>query len=171
MAALLDNMDSQHSLVSNVMATVRGKKLDASVLDADPTAPVSADLDDRVTPFHFNVYAHKHNTHITVSKPNRDVIVSMSCGNLRFKKSARGDYDAAYQLGALVLDKLNQKNWHNRIQRMEVVLRGFGPGREAITKILLGTEGRFWRDKIRRVADNTKLKFGGTRSPKPRRLG
>ena len=58
-----------------------------------------------------------------------------------------------------------------KIAAIEVVLRGFGPGREAVTKVLLGSEGRWVRGKIGKVTDATRLKFGGTRSPKPRRLG
>ena len=57
------------------------------------------------------------------------------------------------------------------IKRLELILRGFGAGREAVTKALLGTEGRFLRNKVIKVADATRLKFGGTRSKKPRRLG
>ncbi|OTA56475.1 translational machinery component, partial [Hypoxylon sp. EC38] len=122
-------------------------------------------------PFHFHVYAHKHNSHITVTKPNRNAIINMSTGNIGFRKSKRGTYDAAYQLTTYVIDKLHQGGWHKNITAMEVVLRGFGHGREAATKVLLGTEGRMLRDKIVKVSDATKLKFGGTRSPKPRRLG
>lgn len=58
-----------------------------------------------------------------------------------------------------------------QIKELEVVFRGFGAGREATQKVLLGTEGRRLRDKVIRVTDATRLKFGGTRSPKPRRLG
>lgn len=121
-------------------------------------------------PYHFHIYSHKHNTHVTVTKPNRDPIVSMSCGNLGFRKSNRKQYDAAYQLGAYVIDKLQQQGWHNKIDSMEVSLRGFGPGREAVTKVLMGTEGRLLRDKVTKVSDSTRLKFGGTRSQRPRRL-
>lgn len=122
-------------------------------------------------PFHFHIYSHKHNTHVTVTKPNRDAIVSLSCGNLGFRKSNRKHYDSAYQLGAYVIDKLQQQGWHNKIGSLEVVLRGFGPGREAITKVILGNEGKLLRKKITKVSDSTRLKFGGTRSKKPRRLG
>ncbi|KAJ2973018.1 hypothetical protein NUW58_g9048 [Xylaria curta] len=101
-------------------------------------------------PFHFHIYAHKHNTHITAK---------------------RGTYDAAYQLCAYVLDKLNQGGWHRKITGLEVVLRGFGSGREAAAKVLLGNEGRLLRPHIKRVSDGTRLKFGGTRSPRPKRLG
>ncbi|KAI1122459.1 hypothetical protein F5Y10DRAFT_254065 [Nemania abortiva] len=122
-------------------------------------------------PFHFHIYSHKHNTHITVTKPNRNAIVSMSTGNLGFKKSKRGSHDAAHQLCTYVLDKLNQGGWHRKITSLEVVLRGFGPGREAATKVLLSNSGRLLRPYIKKVSDNTRLKFGGTRSPAPKRLG
>ncbi|KAL1876427.1 hypothetical protein VTK73DRAFT_9293 [Phialemonium thermophilum] len=127
--------------------------------------------DDSQEPYHLHVYSHKHNTHITVTKPNRDAIVSMSCGNIGFRKSNRKQYDAAYQLGAHVLDRLYRDGWHKKIKKLEVVLRGFGAGREAVTKLLLGTEGKMLRSAIVRVTDSTRLKFGGTRSRKPRRLG
>ena len=58
-----------------------------------------------------------------------------------------------------------------QIRQLEVILRSYGPGREAISKILLGADGRALRSKIVRVMDGTRLKFGGTRSQKPRRLG
>lgn len=58
-----------------------------------------------------------------------------------------------------------------KISSMEVILRDFGPGREAVTKILLGAEGKNVRSTIVRVMDATRLKFGGTRGKKPRRLG
>ncbi|KAK8097124.1 mitochondrial 37S ribosomal protein uS11m [Apiospora kogelbergensis] len=122
-------------------------------------------------PYHFHVYSHKHNTHITVTKPDRNAIISISAGQIGFRKSKRGSYDAGYQLAAYVIDKLHQGNWHNEIRSMEVALRGYGHGREACTKVLLGTEGRLLRGSIVKVSDATRLKFGGTRSPKPRRLG
>ena len=58
-----------------------------------------------------------------------------------------------------------------QIMTLELVLRGFGPGRQAITKVILGSEGMGLRPRIVKVSDSTRLKFGGTRSPKPRRLG
>lgn len=53
---------------------------------------------------------------------------------------------------------------------IEVVLRGFGAGREAFQKALLGTEGSMIKPMIVRVSDATRLKFGGCRSPAVRRL-
>ncbi|MCJ1372141.1 hypothetical protein MMC20_003363 [Loxospora ochrophaea] len=124
-----------------------------------------------IQPHHMHVYATKHNTHITLTRPNRNPIFSLSAGNLGFKKAARGTYDAGYQLGAYVMGRIQQQGLLTEIQKMELILRGFGPGRDAVTKVVLGSEGRNIRDSIVKVTDATRLKFGGTRSPKPRRLG
>lgn len=66
---------------------------------------------------------------------------------------------------------IKQKGLLRKMDSIELTLRDFGQGREAMQKILLGTEGSSIRDKIVRVMDATRLKFGGTRSKKPRRLG
>lgn len=65
----------------------------------------------------------------------------------------------------------NYQGKGGHIRQLEIVLRDNGPGREAVTKILLGSEGRALRSRVVRVMDGTRLKFGGTRSKKPRRLG
>jgi len=132
-------------------------------------------------PHHFHVYATKHNTHIALTGPNKDAIISLSAGNIGFRKAQRGTYDAAYQLAAYVMKSIQERGLlragpddgtgGNKIRELEVVLRGFGPGREAVTKALLGTEGRALRSRVVKISDATRLKFGGTRSPNPRRLG
>lgn len=97
--------------------------------------------------------------------------MSVSAGNIGFRKGARGSYDAAYQLTSYVFGRIQEEGLLTKINEMEVIMRGFGTGREAVTKAILGTEGRLVRGKIKKVTDATRLKFGGTRSPKPRRLG
>ena len=134
-----------------------------------------------------HVYATKHNTHITLTAPvpHKDtndnnpyrapepnkVILSLAAGNIGFRKAGRGSYDAAFQLTAFVTKQIKERGLLREIRDMEVVLRGFGAGREAVTKALLGVEGKNIRGKIKSVVDSTRLKFGGPRSPKPRRLG
>jgi small subunit ribosomal protein S11 len=98
-------------------------------------------------------------------------MISVSAGNIGFRKAGRKHYDSAFQLAAYVLGRMRESGMNAEIKRMEVILRGFGAGREAVTKALLGSEGRFLRGKVMKVADATRLKFGGTRSKKPRRLG
>ena len=69
------------------------------------------------------------------------------------------------------MERIQQEGLLKQINSLEVVLRDFGQGREALTKVLLGSEGRALRGKVVRVSDATRVKFGGTRSRKPRRLG
>lgn len=154
-----------------------------------------ADFQQADQPHRLHVYATKHNTHITFVQPAKsasqtvsssisgtssssadqkkqiDVLLSLSAGNIGFRKAGRGSYDAAYQLAAFVLKQIQDKGMTRDIQKLEVVLRGFGAGREAVSKVLLGTEGRHIRGRITSVVDATRLKQGGPRSKKPRRLG
>jgi small subunit ribosomal protein S11 len=118
-----------------------------------------------------HIYATKHNTHLCLTKPNRDPIISVSCGNIGFRKAGRGTYDAGYQLAAFLMSRIIDKGLLPQIQKLELVYRGFGPGREAVTKAILGAEGKRVRPLIVKLADSTRLKFGGVRSKKPRRLG
>jgi small subunit ribosomal protein S11 len=140
--------------------------------DASASSPF-AQRDDEIPlpPHHLHIMAHKHNTHITLTKPNRDPIISISCGNLGIKNSPRGSFDSAYQLVAYMMNRIKEQGLIREINQLEVVLRGFGQGRVAIQKALLGQEGRGLREKVVRITDATRLKFGGTRSPQPRRLG
>ena len=132
-----------------------------------------------VRPHHLHVYATRHNCHITLTTGTRDPIFSFSSGNIGFRKAQRGTYDAAFQLGVYVMGLINNQAMLDeryqgkggQIRQLELILRDFGPGREALTKIILGGEGRALRSRIVRVMDSTRLKFGGSRSKKPRRLG
>lgn len=117
-----------------------------------------------------HIYSHKHNTHMTLSKPNHNPVLSLSCGNMGFKHAARKTYEAAFQLGIFTLAKIHDKGLLVQVRELELVFRGFGKGRDAITKVLLGPEGRALRNKVVRVSDATKLKFGGVRSKNVRRV-
>ena len=150
-----------------------------------PNAGVSPD-----EPYHLNVMATKHNTHITFTGPSRDTILSFACGNIGLRKAQRGTFDAAYQLATFAMRKMAMHQWRSGGKKMvknemktlrnvgtkdsgvgiEVVLRGYGAGREAFQKALLGTEGQMIKPMVVRVTDATRLKFGGTRSPAVRRL-
>ena len=118
-----------------------------------------------------HIYSHKHNTHITLAKPNHDSLISVSCGNIGFRKAARKTFDAAYQLAAFTMARIQDKGLMPQIEKLELVYRGFGPGREAVTKAILSSEGKRIRPLIVKVSDSTRLKFGGVRSRKPKRLG
>lgn len=150
--------------------------------------PQVADRLNYTPPHRLHVFATKHNTHMTLTAPpakkqKREVadlykppepnkpLMTYATGMIGFRKSGRGTYDAAFQLASYVLKQIQERGLLRDIVELEVVLRGFGSGREAVTKVLLGQEGRFIRPKIVAVTDATRLKFGGSRSPNPRRLG
>lgn len=154
---------------SMVFQALNRSNIDTSALSGKTPEPAQQ-REDELEPYHFHIYSHKHNTHVTCTKPNREPIISMSCGNIGFRKSRRGTFDAAYSLTKYVLERLTHTGWPMKMQRLELVLRGFGQGREAAVKVLMNPEGKVLRDKIVRVADSTRIKFGGTRSEKRRRL-
>lgn len=153
------------------------------------------DFEQEQPPHRLHVYATKHNTHITLTQPQKsaaktassrisgtsassteqkkmvDTLLSLSAGNIGFRKAGRGSYDAAFQLAAFALKQMQERGMLRDLKKLEVVLRGFGAGREAVTKALLGVEGRHIRQTIVGVKDATRLKQGGPRSKKPRRLG
>lgn len=126
---------------------------------------------DRLPPHHLHIFSHRHNTHLTLTRPNGEPMLSMSCGNLGFKKAGRGGYDPAYQLSAHVFAKIQERNWLKEIRRLELIFRDFGQGRDAFIKVLQSPEGKRFRGLVTQVTDSTRIKFGGTRSPRPRRLG
>ncbi|GAB1196262.1 hypothetical protein APSETT444_005531 [Aspergillus pseudonomiae] len=97
---------------------------------------------DRAPPHHLHVFSHKHNTILTLTRPNGNPLLSMSCGHLGFRKGHRSGYDPAYQLTSHVFGQMQERGYLLDINRLEVVFRGFGLGREAFTKVLLGNEGK-----------------------------
>ena len=126
---------------------------------------------DRAPPHHLHVFSHKHNTILTLTRPNGNPILSMGTGQIGFRKGGRAGFDPAYQLSSHVLSQIQERGLLMEIKRLEIVFRGFGKGRDGFTKVLLGNEGRNIRGLVSRVTDSTRVKFGGTRSRKVRRLG
>ena len=180
---LLDDLDkinkprSQSDFVKSASATLglATAKLGLGLRKPGLYPPVGklsqlADQNLEPPPHHLHVFSTKHNCHITLTDGNRQPLISVSSGNIGFRKAARGSYDAAFQLGAYVMERIQKQGIIKTIHAVELILRDFGPGREAFTKILMGNDGRILRDRVVRVMDATKLKFGGTRSKKPRRL-
>ncbi|KAI9716476.1 MAG: hypothetical protein M1812_005371 [Candelaria pacifica] len=159
---------------ASLLSQTRKSPRTSTLLDYDNSAENPDNLrltPDMTPPHHLHIYSTKHNTHLTLTRPDRNPIISVSAGNINFRKAARGTFDAAYQLAAWTMKTMQERGLMAEIMQLEIILRGFGPGREAVTKALLGTEGRNLRRSVVRVTDATRLKFGGTRSPKPRRLG
>lgn len=119
-----------------------------------------------------------------------------SAGLCGFKKAARGGYEAGFRSTTMMLEKMKQKEDDDlalelklrtepqRVQKtqakkqkpmfkpaqIELIIKDFGLGREAVMKALMGVEGDYYRNKITKVIDATPLKFGGVRARAVRRL-
>lgn len=96
--------------------------------------------------------------------------IHLSAGMLGFRKSHRAEYEAGYQVSTNLFKQIEEKRFLAPNDKIEVIMSDFGKGREAFLSALNGKEGAFIRPHVVRVTDSTKLKFGGVRSKKLRRL-
>jgi small subunit ribosomal protein S11 len=116
------------------------------------------------SPHQLHINATFNNTIITLTRPNGAPLVTASGGSAGFKKAARSGYEAAHQAALQLLDKMNAKNL--QVPNVHIVLKGFGPGRDAAFKALVS--GSPWN--VKRITDATPIPFGGCRPKKARRL-
>ena len=98
------------------------------------------------------------------------VKLHVSAGQLGFRKAQRAEYEAAYQVSSRMFKQIEEKGLLGPNDKVELVLKDFGRGREAFLAALQGKEGSRIRPNIVRISDNTKLRFGGSRPKKLRRL-
>jgi small subunit ribosomal protein S11 len=101
--------------------------------------------------------------------PQGRIVAWFSGGSCGFKKVNRSGYEAGYQCAVRMFKKLQEIT---RVETFEVdlFLKGFGQGREALQKALLASEGTAVRPLIATITDCTAIKIGGTRAKKMRRL-
>ncbi|ODV85191.1 hypothetical protein CANARDRAFT_28485 [[Candida] arabinofermentans NRRL YB-2248] len=98
------------------------------------------------------------------------VLVSQSTGCLGFRKSQRGEYEATFQLASHIFKFIREKELFKDGGNLELVVREYGKGRKAFFDAMKGKEGSGIREYITRMSDYTPVKFGGVKSPKPRRI-
>lgn len=98
------------------------------------------------------------------------VKIHLSAGQLGFRKSQRQDYEAAFQVAGRLFKLIEERNLIGPNDKIELIMKDYGKGKEAFLNALQGKEGVRIKDHIVRVSDNTPLKFGGSRSKKLRRL-
>ncbi|KAI8639406.1 hypothetical protein BD408DRAFT_421418 [Parasitella parasitica] len=116
------------------------------------------------SPHQIHINATFNNTIITLTRPNGAPLVTTSGGSAGFKKAARSGYEAAHQAAIQLLEKMEVKNL--QVPNVHIVLKGFGPGRDAAFKALVN--GTSWN--VKRITDATPIPFGGCRPKKARRL-
>ncbi|CAK7913299.1 37S ribosomal protein S18, mitochondrial [[Candida] anglica] len=96
--------------------------------------------------------------------------IHVSAGQLGFRKAQRAEYEAGYQVTNKMFKLIEERHLLGPKDKVELVLNKFGKGREAFLAALQGKEGAKIKPHIVRISDDTKIKFGGVRSKKLRRL-
>ncbi|GAA5883349.1 hypothetical protein JCM16303_006703 [Sporobolomyces ruberrimus] len=145
----------------------------------------------RPQPYKLSVYSTRNNTILTLSTsplgPSSSPqdphvpIAWVSAGSAGYKGASRGTYDAAVEVSLKMFTKIRdlieppvgQGGVRMKVKgpkptELEVVWKGFGQGRDAVFRTLMGAEGEQVRLLVRRVTDATPLKIGGTRAKKRR---
>lgn len=140
---------------------------------AKGTNPVSSDdLNQHhvhIPRYRLHCHSSRNNTITTLTHPNGSTVAWYSGGSCDFKKSQRASYEAGYQCAVRMFERIAELA-KGQAMYIDLFLKGFGQGREALQKALLSAEGENVRDLIYTVTDRTPLKIGGTRAKKARRL-
>lgn len=130
-------------------------------------------------PYKLHVYSTRNNTILTLSTapttPSsssegaaalQHPVAWVSAGNAGYKGAARGTYDAAVEVALRMFRKIQDLvdppvlAGGQRVKaagppptELEVVWKGFGQGRDAVFRTLMGAEGDGVRGLVRRVTD------------------
>jgi len=138
--------------------------------------------------YHMHVLCTPNNTHVLIRDAHGRPLkgASWSGGACGFKGVNRSGYEAGYQCAVRAFARVKQLVQEEgggagvgvggmggmgvSRARLEVIFKGFGQGRDAVSKALMTSEGDDVRPYIVRVTDNTPIKIGGTRARKTRRL-
>lgn len=125
----------------------------------------------QIQPPRYRLHCHSSRNNIitTLTEPNGNTIAWFSGGSCDFKKAHRASYEAGYQCAIRMFQRIEDIAKQDIIL-IDLFLKGFGQGREALQKALLSSEGENVRNLIYTVTDKTPLKIGGTRAKKTRRL-
>lgn len=156
--------DSTSSVLNEFAKKQKNKKGETGPLTLDISSFTSSLATMGQAPHQLHINASPNNTIITLTRPTGAPLVTTSGGSAGFKKAARSGYEAAHQAAIQLLDKMNSKNL--QVPNIHIVLKGFGPGRDAAFKALVG--GSQWN--VKRITDATPIPFGGCRPKKARRL-
>lgn len=121
--------------------------------------------------YHLHVQATSNNTITTLTDESASPLATWSGGSCGFKGVNRNGYEAGYQCAVNAFARLEEAAAaSDKTIAVEVVLKGFGKGRDAFITALSMTEGERVRPLVTRMTDKTPIKIGGTRAKKMRRL-
>ncbi|GAA6059423.1 hypothetical protein JCM10212_003655 [Sporobolomyces blumeae] len=153
-----------------------------------PYSPVGGRRGPRLSqPYKLHVYSTRNNTILTLSTSPAGAdagpqdphvpIAWVTAGSAGYKGAARGTYDAAVEVTLKMFQKVKdlieppvlaggqkKKAAGPAPTELEVVWKGFGQGRDAVFRTLMGAEGDEIRSLVKRVTDATPLKIGVERA-------
>ena len=135
--------------------------------------PYSRDLQkgiQEIKQYHLHVHSTRNNTIVTFTNQKGNPVAWWSGGSCGFKKVNRASYEAGYQCTVRAFEKIADYRKEVGPFSLEIILKGFGQGRDAMNKALLASEGENIRPFVSKLTDKTPVKIGGTRAKKARRL-
>ena len=107
------------------------------------------------------------NMHVTICDHKHNPVVAISGGQLGVKHSKRQTQETAYNTTVNAFRRLAATDYE--VRQVELVMKGFGPGRKGFLQAISGPQGDFIRRKIVRVTDATPLQIGGTKARNEKR--
>ena len=145
------------------------------MLDAKPRYQPFTNVPDDPNVTHIlHVNVTRNNIHLTFVDSKGKVGPCITGGTGKtFKGQGRSTYEAAHQATLKMMTRVLE--YGAKIPEAKLVvrlsMRGIlGAGREAVLQCILGPTGDEFRPLIGRVEDRTRLKMGGDRARKPRRV-
>jgi small subunit ribosomal protein S11 len=88
-----------------------------------------------------------------------------------FRNFNRSGFEAAHQSALKMFARIQKEIEDTKVNmNLEVTFKGFGKGRDAVFRALIGVEGYFVSQLVTKLTDRTPIKIGGTKSKKRRVL-
>lgn len=107
------------------------------------------------------VKATFNNTHLLLTDPAGNAIMSSSSGALGYRGSKKGTLYAAGKVGELLAEKAQTVG----LKEVDVIIKGVGSGRESSVRSFISRG-----INITSIKDKTPVPFNGPKAPKPRRV-
>ena len=108
-----------------------------------------------------SIYSSYNNTIVSLADMQGNVIFNISAGAVGFKGTKKSTPYAASKVAETLADVAKARG----VERIEITLRGIGPGRESALRSL-GTKGF----EIQSIRDHTPVPHNGPRKRKVRRV-
>jgi len=121
--------------------------------------------------YHVHGIFSRNNTKVYLCGPDGKLLQEgWSGGSCGFKGANRKSHEAGYQCAVRAVRRLEQVVKDQGRIAVALHFCGFGRGRYAVEGVFLTSEGDRIRPLVVEVEDRTRIKIGGTRSKKKRRV-